>query len=475
MPVQMRASLWFMVCGFLQRGISTLTTPIFTRLLTTAEYGDYSTFISWLDIITIFATLRLGFGVFMQGCVKFEEDREKFASSLLSLATTWWSGALVIYLIFHDFWNHLFALSTFEMLCMFTMMLSTVAFNFWSVLHRVDFDYVPLVKLTVLVSFLKPVLGVTAVCLIPEHRVEARIGSLALVELICYMGLYVSIKRKSHVWYDQGYWKYALQFNLPLIPHFLSQTVLNQSDRIMIKSMVGSDAAGIYSLAYNISTIMTLVNTSIQNTLNPWIYKKIKEKSYKEIAKISYVVLIIVALADFSLIVIAPEVIQIFAPSSYHEAMYVIPPVAMGCYFLFMYCLFADFELYHAKTLYMMSASMTGAALNLLLNYIFIQKFGYMAAAYTTLVCYLVYTMMHYIFMKHICKKHMENARVYDMRIIFLISAVFVGLSTVMMSLYDHIIIRYCILLIMAAVVIIKRKPIINALKSISKKRNKKA
>ncbi len=469
-PSQVRASLWFVVCGFFQRGISTLTTPIFTRLLTTSEYGEYSTFNSWLEIITIFATLRLGFGVFMQGCVKFEEDRKQFSSALLSLATTWWMGAIIIYLAFQDFWNRLFKLSTFEMLCMFGMMLATIAFNFWSVLKRVDFDYVPLVKLTLIVSVLKPLLGIMAVLLFPGHKVEARIASLAIVEIVCYGGLFLAIKSQSRVWYHKRYWRYALGYNIPLIPHFLSQTVLNQSDRIMIKSLVGSEAAGIYSLAYSISMIMSMVNTSIQNSFNPWIFKQIKAKKYSEIAQISYVVLGIVAFMNFALICIAPEVIAIFAPASYHEAVYVIPPVAMGCYFLFMYCLFSNFELYQAKTVYMTIASVFGAGLNLVLNYFFIQRYGYLAAAYTTLICYIVYTGMHYIFMRIICKKFLDNVRVYNLKIIIMISIVFVVAGIIMMCLYDLILIRYGILLMIIIIAFVKRKNIIFRIKPLLKK-----
>lgn len=40
-PVQVKASLWFLICAFLQKGISFITTPIFTRLLSTSEYGQY--------------------------------------------------------------------------------------------------------------------------------------------------------------------------------------------------------------------------------------------------------------------------------------------------------------------------------------------------------------------------------------------------------------------------------------------------
>ena len=72
MPVQVKASLWFLICSFLQKGISTVSTPIFTRLLSTAEYGQYNVFNSWLGIITIFVTLNLSAGVYTQGLVKFD-------------------------------------------------------------------------------------------------------------------------------------------------------------------------------------------------------------------------------------------------------------------------------------------------------------------------------------------------------------------------------------------------------------------
>ena len=57
LPVQVKASLWFLICSFLQKGISVISTPIFTRLLSTAEYGQYSVFSSWLGIINIFVSL----------------------------------------------------------------------------------------------------------------------------------------------------------------------------------------------------------------------------------------------------------------------------------------------------------------------------------------------------------------------------------------------------------------------------------
>ena len=102
LPVQAKASIWFLICAFLQKGISVLTTPIFTRLLTAAEYGQFNVFNSWLSILQIFISLNLSFGVYAQGLVKFSEDRYVFSSSmqgLSSILSVFWT---IIYILFHN-------------------------------------------------------------------------------------------------------------------------------------------------------------------------------------------------------------------------------------------------------------------------------------------------------------------------------------------------------------------------------------
>ena len=71
LPVQVKASFWFLICSFLQRGISVITVPIFTRLLSTSEYGQFSVFNSWMGIISIIVTLNLFCGVYQRGLVAF--------------------------------------------------------------------------------------------------------------------------------------------------------------------------------------------------------------------------------------------------------------------------------------------------------------------------------------------------------------------------------------------------------------------
>ena len=58
-PLPAKASLWFVVCSLFQKGITFITTPFFTRMLSTSEYGETVLYSSWMEIVTIFATFQL--------------------------------------------------------------------------------------------------------------------------------------------------------------------------------------------------------------------------------------------------------------------------------------------------------------------------------------------------------------------------------------------------------------------------------
>ena len=471
-PVQVRASMWFLVCSFLQKGISVLTTPIFTRLLSTAEYGQYNVFNSWLGIITVFVSLNLSAGVYSTGLVKFEEDRPRFISSMQGLTLVLlllWTG---IYLILHDFWNQLFSLTTVQMIAMLVMIWTTSVFSFWAAEQRVTYNYKTLVYLTIIVSLLKPIVGIVLV-LHAENKVLARILGLVLIELIAYLGLFIIHVRRGRVLYIKKYWKYALAFNIPLVPHYLSQTVLSSADRIMITDMVGDSEAGIYSLAYSLSLIMLLFNSSLLSTISPWIYQRIKVKSVVEIGSVSYIALAIIALVNLVLIAFAPEAVAIFAPIEYEDAIWVIPPVAMSAYFMFCYDLFAKFQFYYEKTQYIMFASVCGAILNIILNYLLIPIFGYYAAGYTTLFCYVVYVIAHYVFMRMVCREYLDDVRVFNTKNLVIITAIFLGLGFLLMFTYNWLVIRYLLIIVLLVILFLKRKLLFEKIKVILSVRKK--
>lgn len=457
LPIQIKASTWFLICSFLQKGISFITTPIFTRLLSTEEYGAFSVFNSWYSVLYIIIIMNLSAGVYNQGLVKFDDQQKVYSSSLQGLVLSLVSAWTVVYLLFHDFWNSLFSLTTVQMLAMLIMIWSTAVFNFWAGEQRVKYRYKGLVILTIMTSLAKPIVGIIFV-VHAEDKVTARILGLVLVELICYIWLFAAQMKRGKRFFDAHFWKYAFLFNLPLIPHYLSQILLNTADRIMISRLIGNSETGIYSVAYSLSQVMCMFNGALLQTITPWVFQKIKAKKVSDIKSVAYITLVSVAAVNLLLIAFAPEIIRIVAPKEFYDAIWVIPPISMSVYAMFSYELFVLFELYYEKRGFMMLASITASILNIVLNYIFIPKFGYYAAGYTTLFCYAVNALVHYLFMCKVCRDCMNGAKVFSHRAILGISAGFFILGFVFLPFYNIWYIRYAFAAFLVIVAIINRK-----------------
>lgn len=465
----LKASLWFTICSIIQKGISFITVPIFTRLLTTDQYGLFNVYQSWLQITTIFATLNLAAGVFNNGMIKYENDRDRYTSSMQGLSTTVTVIFFIICLIFNDFWQKATQLPLILLFAMFAEMLVVPSFNYWAARQRFEFKYRKLVTLTILVAVLNPIIGIISVLSV-ENKGIARILSATIVQVCIYAVLYFYNILKGKNFFEKKYWKFALAFNLPLIPHYLSMIVLSQSDRIMINYFCGTGAAGIYSVAFSVAMVMNIVTQGINSSFIPWTYQKLRDHQYKEIGEISNYLLIIVGITIILLVTFAPEIIKIMATQEYYAAIWIIPAVALNTYFTFLYSLFANIEFYFEENIFIAIASIISAIVNVVLNAIFIQKFGYIAAGYTSLFCYMIYSISHYVFMRKVSKKHINGEKIYNQRFILFFSVGLFITSMLLMMIYNYPILRYIVIAIIICILGIKRKLIIDKIKLIRKK-----
>ena len=82
-----KAFVYFFICSIIHNGISIITTPIFTRIMTPEHYGRYNVFISWFTIINVIVSLSLSQGIYHQGLVKYESESKKYSFSIQLLTT----------------------------------------------------------------------------------------------------------------------------------------------------------------------------------------------------------------------------------------------------------------------------------------------------------------------------------------------------------------------------------------------------
>lgn len=469
MSVQVKAALWFTICSVLQKGISFITVPVFTRLLTSEQYGTYSLYMSWLQILSIITSLYLYYGVFNNAMVKFEDNRDEYISSMQGLTITITTIIFATILFLPDFWSRMLGLSTFVIVIMFLEMYVTPAFQFWAGKNRFEYKYRRLVGVSLSLSFLNPALGLVFVFL-SEDRGTARISAAVLADcIVCGVILFFQFRRGKK-FFVKEYWCYCLKLAIPLLPHYLSGMILNQGDRIMIDRMIGKSEVAFYSIAYSIGMLAQIVTSAVINSFTPWMYLKIKGKESDEIKGTINVLLLIVSLAAAGLMLMAPELISIFGSKEYADAVYVIPPVVASVYFIFLYNLLAIPQFYYEKTQFLMISSIVAALLNIGLNYVFILKYGYYAAGYTTLVCYMLYSLGHYFVSTRMIKRQDINVRFFDVSAILLISAVLAALCLLSNFLFDKPVIRVLFILAICAGCIVKRNYLINLLKNLRSK-----
>lgn len=455
-----KASLAFTIGDFLQRGIGLITIPIFTRILTEQTYGIVSVYNSWTGVLSIVVTFCLmNGGVVNNGMLDFEEDRETFISSLLSLIIFSTSIYYIVYKIFQNRVDNFLGLGEILMNIMIAGFILNSAISLWMIKEKYHYRY----KLVIFVNFLYGIINpIITYYLITRTSLEQSFSRIVGGAIIPYIiggvvAIYIFLKAKKLI--KIKYWKYALKFNIPLLPHYLSLVILSQSDRIMIAKFEGIAKAGIYNLAYTISSIIMILFEAINSSFIPWTYKKMKEESYEEIGKQSKKIMILGSICSVLFIMCAPEVIKIMAPVSYHEAIYIIPPIVIGNYFLFIYNFFKNIEFYHKKTNYVMMASIIISIINIILNFIFIPFFGYLAAGYTTLIGYLGMCIIHYYVVKKI-----EKNKIYDIKFMIIISLSLILISFISLSLYDLTIIRYIIILMLFSILFIYKNKIVGIL-----------
>lgn len=459
MSVVAKATMWFMVCSLIQKGLSFITTPIFTRLLTTEQYGLFSVYTSWLQIITIFSTFRLDYSVFNKGMSKYPERREEYTASMLGLTTVINTVLLAVYLLFRQQINAFTELNTVIFLGIFVQLYFIPAVNFWSLRLRYEFKYKMVVAVTVLMAFANAGLGILGVMSF-EDKGLARILSCVLVEIVFGLVIYIRILMKGKTFWKFEFIKFAVLFNIPLIPHYFATYVIEQSDRIMIQKLVGFGAAALYSVSYTVGGLAKIFISALTNTLIPLQYRLLENKQYKELNSQLTRLMLGISCMLLCLSIVSPEVVLILGGEEYMEAVYVMPPVVASVFFSFLYTLLANVEFFFDKNKFAMKISIVGALVNVILNYLLIPVFGYVAAAYTTLLCYVIYAVGHLVYVNRTAQKAVGE-KIMDVKNFVLMSVLVTVLCIVSSLLYEIMIIRYAILIVAFAVAIMKRREIL--------------
>lgn len=443
-----KSGVWYTISNFFLNGIAFITTPIFARLLSKTEYGDYSNYTAWLSIIAIITTLELS-GCVVRAKYDFEEDFDKFLSSITVCGTVITLACYLIVLLFHGFFEQIFSMDLKYIHLMFFNVLISPALRILQNKHRILQKYKSFVAVAIGSTIMSTLVSLVCVIYV-EDKLFARLYGMTIPLLVVYLGAYIILVAKGKTFINLQYWKYAIMFCLPLVPHLLSNVILGSSDRIMIKNMCGAKDAAVYSLAYSCGMIISVLFNALNQAFEPWLFDRLNAEDYEKVKSVSRLYLVFFVFIIEGAILLSPEIMLIMGGNAYAEAIYVIPPVMVGYGCKFVYTFYINTERFKKKTAYISIGTIISAVFNVVLNLIFIPIFGYMAAAYTTLAGFLMLVFMHYVM-----SKKMNIANMYDNRFMFLMVALMIVTGIGCQYLYSWIVIRYIVIAITGVIALI--------------------
>ena len=460
LPSSVKASTAFFLASLITKGIAYFTTPIYTRLLEPELFGKVSIFLTWLNVFGIIAMFSLMNGVFNNGMVDYPDDRDNYSFSMLILSNCITIITFIVVLLSFPFINQFIDLDFKYIVLMFAVFIFQPAYSFWSARQRYELKYKANFVWAVINALISPLVAILLIKYTNLNRLDARIFGAECALLVVYIVFYFYLGAKNKYKIDTRYWKSAFLFNLPLIPHYLSALLLGSADKIMISKIINDSATAYYSVAYSVASFASVVWTAINASLIPFTYEKCKNEQYEDISKATIPIITLFAVCCTGVIMLAPEIVSLMATSDYKEAIYVIPPVVGGVFFQVQYYIYANVVYYYKKPIYVMIASVVSTVLNIGLNFYFINKYGYIAAGYTTIICYMIQAIIDYFAMKKVVGKS-----IYNMKYIVILSVVVIIISLLSNLIYDKFIIRYIILFAMALICFIKRDLIKKVLK----------
>lgn len=457
-----KASVWYAASGILQKAIGVIVVPLYTRIMDPAAYGTYTVFQSWYTMLFVFTSLGLASYVFNNGMMKYEADRDGFSSAMLGL-----SGASTLvftasFLLFPGFWTDALGLSAPLVFLIFVRCLISPSYEFWAERLRYEFRYKSVVALTLALTLAVPVASVPVIYF-AEDKAAAALVCQVMVMCLVYAVPLISILRKSRRLFNKKYWLYALKFNLPLIPSMFATLALQQLNRVIISGTVGESQAAIYSVAFSVGSITIFIYSALDQAYRPWFYQGMGVKGFRSTG-VGALLIALVGVSCWLVTLFSPETMHLFAPVEYQGGVYAIAPIAASTVLIMLYSILITVEYYFEETAPIPILSVLIAVFNYIVSTLLVPVFGYVAASYVTLACYALLAFGHLFLCRRAMRIHMDGDHPLSPMKLMLLTCGFVALILISQLLFDWLLLRVGLLILMLVLSVVFYKKIIGAL-----------
>lgn len=431
-------------------GIGFFTIPIFTRMLGPANYGLYTVYNSYQSMLLIVMGLQTQAIIGTASIYYKDKSRDRCFSNALTISLLCSVVISIVVVLFLKPISALVGISSAMILVMLIQTVGMLCVN-WAT-GKLAYDKKATFNFILSTGLSLAAIGLSLFLIALAEEGEGKYEAYVLGHAIPYAvvglfcALFILLRGKS--FFAKKEWKFCLSFCLPLVFHAFANTMLHQSDKIMVQRMISDSAAGVYGFAVSFANILNIIYNALNTTWVPFYHDDIKSGNKENLFRKTNNYLFLFTCITLGFVMAMPEVVKVFASSDYWGSIDFIPILSVGIYFIFLYSFPVNFEFYHKRTKNIAVGTTLAGLLNVGLNFFLIQCMGMTGAAVATFISYVLLFVFHVIIAKFIIK---EEYHYSGFRSFYICIPVVIGGTALFYVIKDMPVVRWILFVGIAA------------------------
>ena len=379
-------SIVYTVNNIMLHAINFLLLPLYTKYLTTADYGISNMVSSFNAAATFIITFCL-YNAITRFYVDYKDDVEKVKSFF---------GTIICFVIISGFifltlalvFRNVLMSYLFSGIQFFPVILIAVISVVFLCLYNIYQEILKGMQLamkssivTLAYFFIHLALNIIFVVKC-QWGVNGVLLSSLIVNILFVVFMFLDLKSKKLIKFniDSSMLIESLKYSIPLLPHNLSTQITQLVSKVLINNSNSLSSVGIYSLASHFGTVSDLVQSSVNTAYRPWFFDQMNkgEKNLKsDVNTMSDILMWIYGIVFLCLGLFSQEAVLIMTSESYAVAWTVVPFIIATYTIKTPYYFYINILFYYKEaTKYIFLATLTGSIINIYLSYQLIPIYG---------------------------------------------------------------------------------------------------
>lgn len=364
-----------------------LLMPLYTRVLTKADYGVVDLIIQTSNLLIPIVSLGIANAVIRFGLDKSVKKSDVFTIGLITILC-----GFGIFLILIPVLSKITYISSHTALIYIFVLMSCLR-TLCSQFVRAK-EYVNLYAFDGVISTITIIIFNVLFLVVFKFGITGYVMAIVMSDMLSTLFLFWAAKLHRYVRLKSIKKDVAIsmiKYSIPLIPATIFWWITNVSNRFIVAYVLGSEANGIYAVSYKIPTIIVLISNIF---MDAWQMSAVTEENrlsrQKFFSKVFNIYQSILFLSASGIILFSKVVTKVLVSDAFYLSWKYIPFLVMATTFSCLVTFLGSVYMVEKKSILTLSTTIVGAFVNVMLTFVLINKFDVHGAAFATFISYLI-------------------------------------------------------------------------------------